>query len=236
MKLINAQHFLLRGKGANVRLAKKTMYNLVSSLFFIVLLLTYITKIAEAKEQNMNEIIQFTSDKQMVLPEGFTKVFQHPVKHNGIDVDLLRYEKSSTSANYGMENVSFLIRKDGQLEGVSRLLPEFNDTNTQLSEKESEQIALSFLKKYAPDLLINNAIQWIGKHSEEIKENGKKIKVSGMKVKCRNLTDGLYFWVIVAPDTSIMVFERDIEWDFIKAGRQTEKWLHDEWLAKTKIE
>lgn len=51
-----------------------------------------------------------------------------------------------------------------------------------------------------------------------------------MKVKRRNLTTGLYFWVIVAPDKSVMIFERDIIWDFLRAGRQTEKWLHDSWL------
>ena len=56
-----------------------------------------------------------------------------------------------------------------------------------------------------------------------------------MKVKCRNSADGTYFWVIVGSDNSVIVFERDIEWDFIRAGRQTEKWLHDDWLRKENI-
>ncbi|WP_446470479.1 hypothetical protein [Xenorhabdus stockiae] len=44
------------------------------------------------------------------------------------------------------------------------------------------------------------------------------------------MDDRLYFWIFVASDKSVMAFERDIKWDFIKASRQTERWLHDKWL------
>ena len=29
-----------------------------------------------------------------------------------------------------------------------------------------------------------------------------------------------------------MVFAKDVEWDFIQAGRQKQKWLHDSQLNK----
>lgn len=85
---------------------------------------------------------------------------------------------------------------------------------------------------YAPDLIGKYKVQWIDRHEEVINIDGIKTKVAGMKVKCRNLEDGLYFWIVIAPDKSVMIFERDIQWDFIKAGRQTEKWLHDNWFQK----
>ncbi|MCX8617021.1 hypothetical protein J3U42_01265 [Gilliamella sp. B2923] len=58
------------------------------------------------------------------------------------------------------------------------------------------------------------------------------MNLTGVKVKCRDLNTVLYFWTIIAPDETIMVFERDVERDFICAGRQTQKWLHDSGLSQ----
>lgn len=58
----------------------------------------------------------------------------------------------------------------------------------------------------------------------------------GMKVKMRNKSDGLYFWVIVGADKKVMTFERDIYWQNRPYGhRRTEMWLHDQYLIKNKI-
>ncbi len=38
-------------------------------------------------------------------------------------------------------------------------------------------------------------------------------------------------WVIVGKDNEVITFERDIVWDFVRSGRQTEQWLHDSWLV-----
>ncbi len=51
------------------------------------------------------------------------------------------------------------------------------------------------------------------------------MNLTGVKVKCRDLNTVLYFWTIIAPDETIMVFERDVERDFICAGRQMQKWF-----------
>ncbi|EKC9275614.1 hypothetical protein OQF52_004955 [Salmonella enterica] len=182
----------------------------------------------------MNKIVELENNKELVIPNGYNKIFQSSVKHNGIDATLIRYEKDSKTIHYGHANVSFLISKNLRLEGLSWLLPEYRDTGKQLTKNQAESIAVNFLTIYAPDLLDNYKIQWIDRHEEIIDIDEKKTTIAGMKVKFRNIKDGLYFWVIVAPDGSVIIFERDIEWDFIKAGRQTEKWLHDSWL-KNKI-
>lgn len=106
---------------------------------------------------------------------------------------------------------------------MSWLLPKYTDTGKQLEKNEAQSIATSFLKEYAPDLIGKCKILWMDRHEEVISVSGTKMKVAGMKVKCRNLDDSLYFWIVIAPDKSVMIFEHDIEWDFIKAGRQTEK-------------
>lgn len=60
----------------------------------------------------------------------------------------------------------------------------------------------------------------------------KKVTLTGVKVTCRDLNTGLYYWTIIAPDETIMVFARDVQWDFIRADRQTQKWLHNSGLSQ----
>lgn len=186
-------------------------------------------------ENDMTDKIELENNKEIIIPNNYNEVLRTSVKHNGIDAQLIRYEKNSKNIHYGQANISFLISKNGRLEGMSWLLPEYTNTDKQLEKNEAESIATSFLNDYAPDLIGKYKVQWIDRHEEVINIDGIKTKVAGMKVKCRNLEDGLYFWIVIAPDKSVMIFERDIQWDFIKAGRQTEKWLHDNWLQKKNI-
>jgi hypothetical protein len=48
----------------------------------------------------------------------------------------------------------------------------------------------------------------------------------------RYLVDDRWFWLIVGADREVMVFERDIVWANLEGRRQSEKWLHDSWLAE----
>lgn len=150
------------------------------------------------------------------------------------NVTLFRWQRSPELA-LGHDHVSFLLNSQGELAGFARMIPAAAE-NPLPDEKTAEQTARNFLQTYAPDLLPVMNVQWIKPHTDEQYTDGKnKYRINGMKVKCRNATDGTYFWVIVGSDNSVIVFERDIEWDFIRAGRQTEKWLHDDWLQKHKI-
>lgn len=55
--------------------------------------------------------------------------------------------------------------------------------------------------------------------------------ITGMKVKGRQLSTGLYAWVIVGPDEQVITFERGIAWDSSQHRRLTQMWLHDAWIA-----
>ncbi|MDR3361237.1 MAG: hypothetical protein LBO64_00035 [Desulfovibrio sp.] len=150
------------------------------------------------------------------------------------NVTLFRWQRVPELA-LGHDHVSFLLNSQGKLAGFSRMIPAAAASPLP-NEKTAEQKARGFLQIYAPDLLPVMNVQWIKPHTDEQYSDGQnQYRINGMKVKYRNRADRTYFWVIIGSDNSVIVFERDIEWDFIRAGRQTEKWLHDDWLQKYKI-
>lgn len=169
---------------------------------------------------------------QAWIEEDYAPVKTFSGAMDGTEVTVTRYEDNTDNPFIlGGEHITFVSDKGGKLKGLARILGLYQLENTTLpTENESKNIAMNFLESNAPDLIQNMKIQWIKPHDEEVMIDNKKIIITGMKVKCRNLDDGKYFWVIVGHDNSVMVFERDIVWDFFKAGRQTEKWLHDSWL------
>lgn len=186
-----------------------------NKLIFILLLITSI----HSKEYEMK-------DFQDV---GFTHKHEFSGSYNDDFIKLTRFTKADEISLFG-EHISFVKNKNGTLIAVAKMLKKYaNKPN--LSKDEAKNIALSFLEKYANDLLENYKILWIDLH-DEIINDGEKTKISGLKVKCQNLNDKKYFWVIVGFDKSIMVFERDVIWDFLKAGRVSEKYIHDTWLKK----
>ena len=148
-------------------------------------------------------------------------------------VYLYRYQAVGTpTVNLGGAHVSIVVDEQNRLKGLARMNSQ--PKNTPLPTKEqTEKIAQVFLTQYAADLLNEAELQWIKPHDETLlNAEGKKIKQTGMKAKYRNTISGLYFWVIIDSNHEVMIFERDIEWDFMHAGRKTEKWLHDDYLKK----
>ena len=201
----------------------------------------YAQQLNQTKETSMTSTqlakisTQLSPNFQQLLPDNelnFNLVLTHKGLHNKQPVTLYRFEPQETM-HLNSQHVSFLLDDNSnKLQGFVRLLPQYQSTKAQVTKDKALAITLKFLETYAPDLLKNYNNNWIDTHDEEIMVNGKKVTLTGMKVKCRDLNTGLYFWTIIAPDETIMVFERDVEWDFIRAGRQTQKWLHDSWLRK----
>lgn len=146
-------------------------------------------------------------------------------------VQIYRYQPSPDKVRLDGAHFSVVLNEMGRLKGFARLNPDLVAPVT-FTKDEAEVIARGFLTEHAPDLLPNMVIQWVDLHDEPVTSaTGNQLTLTGMKVKARDRQSGLYFWVIVAADRSVMIFERDINWNFIVGGRQTEKWLHDSWLA-----
>lgn len=218
-----------------------SFHNFVTYLIKIAFLGLVVTSFtANAQDQQIESInlrpesLNMNKEFKILLPSNeynFLPTLQKRGLHNGINVTLYRYQPEGKFV-LDQQHVSILQSDKGNLEGFVRLLPQYKISGRQISKDRAKTIAINFLQRFAPDLLDKFKVNWIDEHTEEIYVNNEKIIISGMKVKCRNEKDGLYFWVVIAPDESVMIFERDVEWDFLRAGRKTEKWLHDSWLVK----
>lgn len=170
------------------------------------------------------------------VPATHAQVSQRDMSIDGEGATLIRHERrDGRNAGLDGEHFSAVVAADGTLKGFANISLDLAGKPLP-SRERSEQIARAFLQATAPDLLPRMKISWIDPHDEPIRvqRDGRSetVKLTGMKVKARNLADGRWFWVIVGSDEKPMVFERDIVWISFPGHRQTEKWLHDSWLKQ----
>ncbi len=166
---------------------------------------------------------------QSFLPPDYSEVVRRSVVLDGRAVELIRYQPNEIkNIQFGRTHFSVLIGEDGQLKGFYWLAPELAAGQLPGCE-QAEDIAVEFLKNYAPDLYENREIHWCKPHDEKLVADGREITITGMKVKMRNPVDGRWFWVIVGRNQRPVIFERDIVWIRFPGKRQSEKWLHDAW-------
>jgi len=135
------------------------------------------------------------------------------------------------------EHISTVVRTDGTWLGYVDVNT-LDAKDTLPSNEHAQEIAFDLLTQIAPDLLSNRDVLWTKPHSETMRitepASGqvKGVEITGIKVKSRNLNDGLYHWVIIGANGQVIAFERDIKWIKFPGKRATEKWLHDAWLYK----
>lgn len=173
------------------------------------------------------------------MPAGYAEAARRSVTVDGEQAELVRYRRrDGRNAALGGEHFSTVIAADGRLKGFAHMDLEL--VGGQLpSRKETQAIAMDFLRLAAPELLPVLEISWIEPHDEPLRvtRGGRteNLTLTGMKVKMRNKADGRWMWVIVGADRKVMVFERDIVWVTFPGHRKTEKWLHDAWLAENGV-
>lgn len=170
------------------------------------------------------------------VPAVYVQTHNRVVTVDSTSAVLTRYvRKDGRNANLRGEHFSTVVSDNGVLKGFANMSLDLVDLPLP-SRERTEQIARTFLQEKAPDLLKRMKISWIEPHDETlvVTHDGsqERVTLTGMKVKMRNLADGLWFWVIVGGDEKPMVFERDIAWVNFPGKRQTEKWLHDNWLIE----
>lgn len=166
------------------------------------------------------------------LENNFTHESKFEGRWNHENITLHRYTKGKDIGLKG-EHISFVYDEKSRMLGLTRMLEKFEKKdNFSLSKEDAVKFATQFLKLQAPKLLDKYKLLWVDMHDETIIKNGRKIIISGLKVKCQNLDDKKYFWLIVANDGQIITFERDVIWNFLKQSRTTEKWLHDSFLEQ----
>ncbi len=167
------------------------------------------------------------------IPDAFSRAAELMGVMDGTPIVLQRHMRvTEADVTVGGPHVSVVRTGAGLLMGFT-LMDAALAGRPLPTAKEARKAAEAFLLAAAPELLESYEINWIKQHDETIMQAGRLVTISGMKVKCRNLKDGRYFWVIVGPDLELITFERNIVWNFVAGYRQTEKWLHDSWLAST---
>lgn len=184
------------------------------------------------QKNNLQEIAEKIKNELAPKEKEYNLIFSLQDKINKTDVHIFRYEPvTSQNLKLHAPHVTVILDNSGNLKGFARLSEDMVNINS-ISESKGKEIALSFFKKYAPDL-VNSDFQWTDDYSEKIiDKNGRTAKANGLWVKFREKKTGHYLWVMVAPDGSIMEFDRDIIWSFFRGGRVNELWLRDEWLGK----
>ena len=172
-----------------------------------------------------------TSLLSAYLPENYREVSRRNIRLDGGEAILQRWQPAAhTQTTYGGEHFSILYNHH-QIKGFTDMRA--IHAHGELPDKASAQAAAdAFLREYGADLLTDREIHWIDRHDETIRVNGETLTLRGMKVKMRNRSDGRWFWVIIASNGQPIVFERDIVWINMPGHRQTEKWLHDNWLMQ----
>jgi len=170
------------------------------------------------------------------IPSDYVKVYARQVTVDGEQATLTRFEREDGyNSGLGGEHFSVVVSKNGQLKGFTHFGLAYS-SGILPSRERAQEIALNFLHESAPDLLLRMKIHWINPHDEVfcVVRNGRteRIVLTGMKVKVKNTGDGRWFWVIVGQNERVMVFERDIVWITFPGHRQTEKWLHDQWITE----
>lgn len=175
---------------------------------------------------------------------------------------LLRFESSNNqNNNLGGEHITIIYDcNQHRLLGFTDMHLESQHKNP-VTHQQALTVALDFLKKAAPDLLPEKVVtpelitlsasarmdfepeipfgklllHWIANHDETITVNGKEQIIHGMKVKFEIPSQNLWAWVIVTPDAHIQTFERNVSWNMKSMQRNTQMWLHDQWLMAQKI-
>lgn len=215
-----------------------------------------VTSVQEPDVQQAIALVEQITDLTGFDLVSVGKAMHYRGEHQALPIVHLRFEPSDQQGIGGAHISATVNTVDNSLIGLVRMLPELAATPEQhVTHQQAIDTAFAFLNQYAPDLMpdnieapelnqlpngsrmefsephINKAkvqVRWIDAHPETLFQSGAVI--SGMKVKMYLPETGLWCWVIVDKHNQVMVFERDISWNFEIMQRNTPMWLHDAWL------
>lgn len=208
---------------------------LLIGILFIICFPVYTQNNIPMNEQGQMLLSAAITFKDKISPDAkdYNLVSSLKNKINDDNVFIFRFEPiPSKSLTLHGEHATVILDTQSRLKGYSHISPKMKGSND-IPERQAMVLAIEFFHDYARDIYKSTDFQWTNSHKEKVKGNdGKEISISGSWVKFREKQTGEYLWVILAPDGSIMEFDRDIVWSFFKGGRVNELWLRDEWLGK----
>lgn len=148
-------------------------------------------------------------------------------------VVLFRFQPIGTKpVNFFGRHFSVIFDNKGNLVGMLRMRPEWA-VAAPPSTSRAEATAALFIRRHVPALW-----RFIKSQKVEIREfpimreDGSEASVSGVLSTFYDHKRNTVFFVMVAPDGSVMAFERDLPNAEVDFGRSVENWLYDAYLHK----
>lgn len=164
---------------------------------------------------------------------GFYPAFCGAGVQGGKYVVLFRFQPPGTKpVNFFGRHFSVIFDSKSNLVGMLRIKPEWAGMGA-ASVNRAEATAALFIRRYVPALW-----RFIKSQKVEIREleimRGDEIEasISGVLSTFFDHKRNTTFFVMVAPDGSVMAFERDLPNSGIDFGRSAENWLYDAYLYK----
>lgn len=148
-------------------------------------------------------------------------------------VVLFRFQPPGTKPiNFFGRHFSVIFDSKSNLVGMLRIKQEWIGMSA-ASVNRAEATAALFIRRHVPALWRFIKSQQVEpREFESAREDGRAASISGVLLTFYDHKRSTYFFVMIAPDGSVMAFERDLpdaEMDF---GRSAENWLYDAYLYK----
>lgn len=148
-------------------------------------------------------------------------------------VVLFRFQPPGTKPiNFFGRHFSVIFDSRSNLVGMLRIRPEWAGMDA-ASASRAEATAALFIRRYVPALWRFIKSQKVEIREFEImREDGREASISGVLSTFYDHKRNTTFFVMVAPDGSVMAFERDLPNGGVDFGRAVENWLYDAYLYK----
>lgn len=150
---------------------------------------------------------------------------------NGRYVIIFRFQPPGTEpVNFNGRHFSVLFDSRSDLIGMMRVRPEWADME-RAEQRRAALTAVQFIRRYTPALSRYTRTQLLEERNLEVRrENGQEATIDGQLSIFYDDRRRTYFFVMVAPDGTVMAFERNLPSEAIDFGRAEGNWLYDSYL------
>lgn len=166
--------------------------------------------------------------------ESFYPAFRGAGIQGGKYVVIFRFQPPGTQPiNFFGRHFSVIFDNRSDLIGMLRIKPEWVGLSP-ASRNNAEAAAALFIRRYVPSLWRFIESQNVEtRRFEIVRDDDSSDSIAVVLSTFHDHKRDTWFFVLVAPDGSVMAFERDLPNSEIDFGESMENWLYDAYLYKT---
>lgn len=152
---------------------------------------------------------------------------------NGSYVVLFRFQPPDTEPlNFFGRHFSVLFDSDSDLIGMLRVKPEWADMS-RADQKRAAATSALFIRRFTPGLWRYVGSQTVKHRDFEFRRSdGSAAVIKGVLSTFYDSKRRTYFFVMAAPDGSVMAFERNLQSGAVDFGETGRNWLYDAYLRE----